>query len=77
MNNEIFYTFQPEYLYGRFDNACEEDLKEISSIIKSNKDIIIEKYNGSISLFNNYGIEKEILKLRHKKEKFKYYLFQI
>lgn len=45
----------------------EEDLKEISSIIKSNKDIIIEKYNENISLFNYYGIEKEILKLRHKK----------
>lgn len=32
MNNEIFYTFQPEYLYGRFDNACEEDLKEIDEL---------------------------------------------
>ena len=45
----------------------DEDLREISSIIEVNKDIVIEKYNENISLFNHYGIEKEILKLRHKK----------
>lgn len=44
-----------------------EDLKEISSNVKDNEDIIIEKYDNSISLFEHYGIEKEILKLRHKK----------
>ena len=45
----------------------DEDLKEIYLNIKSNEDISIEKYNNSISLFEYYGIEKEILKLRHKK----------
>lgn len=45
----------------------DEDLIEISSIIEANKDIVIEKYNKSLSLFSYYGIEKEILKLRHKK----------
>lgn len=32
MNNEIFYTFQPEYLYGRFDKVSEEDLEEIDEL---------------------------------------------
>ena len=45
----------------------DEDLKEISSNVKNNEDITIEKYDNSISLFEYYGIEKEILKLRHKK----------
>ncbi len=45
----------------------DEDLKEISLNLKSNEDIIIEKYHNNISLFEYYGIEKEILKLRHKK----------
>ena len=45
----------------------DEDLIEISSIIEANKDIVIEKYNDNLSLFSYYGIEKEILKLRHKK----------
>ncbi|MGG7142292.1 Rne/Rng family ribonuclease [Clostridium nigeriense] len=44
-----------------------EDLKEISSIVDGNSDISIEKYDNSRSLFDFYGIEKEILKLRHKK----------
>ncbi|MCF0147526.1 MAG: ribonuclease E/G [Clostridium sp.] len=45
----------------------DEDLKEISLNLKSNEDIIIEKYDENISIFEHYGIEKEILKLRHKK----------
>lgn len=45
----------------------EEDLNEIYSLIEGNKDIIVEKFNNIRSLFDFYGIEKEILKLRHKK----------
>lgn len=45
----------------------EEDLNEIYSLIEGNKDIIIEKFDNARSLFDFYGIEKEILKLRHKK----------
>ena len=45
----------------------DEDLKEISLNLKSNEDIIIEKYDENIIIFEHYGIEKEILKLRHKK----------
>jgi ribonuclease G len=45
----------------------EEDLNEVKTLLESNNKIIIEKFNNNRSLFDYYGIEKEILKLRHKK----------
>ncbi|MDZ7543315.1 ribonuclease, partial [Clostridium perfringens] len=45
----------------------EEDLNEVKTLLESNDKIIIEKFNNNRSLFDYYGIEKEILKLRHKK----------
>ncbi|MBQ6819984.1 MAG: ribonuclease E/G [Clostridium sp.] len=45
----------------------DNDINEVIAIVNNNSDIIIEKYNNSLSLFNYYGIEKEILSLRHKK----------
>lgn len=45
----------------------EEDTKAVREALAESKDIIIEEYKGTTSLFDTYGIEKEILKLRHKK----------
>ncbi|WP_300380227.1 ribonuclease E/G [Clostridium sp.] len=44
----------------------EEDLLEVKEKLKST-DIELEMYKGIRGLFDYYGIEKEILKLRHKK----------
>lgn len=45
----------------------EEDFEEINSYIQDQSDITLEKYEGYRNLFDIYGIEKEIIKLRHKK----------
>ncbi|MDU3352363.1 MAG: ribonuclease E/G, partial [Clostridium sp.] len=45
----------------------EEDLNEVKSLLEDNDKVNIEKFNNTRSLFDYYGIEKEILKLRHKK----------
>ncbi|MCR1951837.1 MULTISPECIES: Rne/Rng family ribonuclease [unclassified Clostridium] len=45
----------------------EEDLNEVKSLLEGNAKVSIEKFNNTRSLFDYYGIEKEILKLRHKK----------
>ena len=66
--NKLRYSLSLGKVYGEnIISNDDEDLKEIYLNIKSNEDISIEKYNNSISLFEYYGIEKEILKLRHKK----------
>lgn len=48
-----------------FDN--EEYLNNISEILKDKEHIQLSLYGEKRSLFDFYGIEKEILKLRHKK----------
>lgn len=48
-----------------FDN--EEYLNSISEILKDKDNIQLSLYYEKRSLFDFYGIEKEILKLRHKK----------
>ena len=45
----------------------EEDLNEVKSLIEENSEVIVERFDGNRSLFEHYGIEKEVLKLRHKK----------
>lgn len=45
----------------------EEDLSEVKVLLEGNDKISIEKFENARSLFDFYGIEKEILKLRHKK----------
>ena len=64
LNKVIMENVEPNC---RIITNSDEDLKEVELILKNNKDIKIEKYNGTRSLFDFYGIEKEILKLRHKK----------
>ena len=45
----------------------EVDFKEVNNYLENDSDIILEKYEGYRNLFDIYGIEKEIIKLRHKK----------
>ncbi|MBU5455931.1 ribonuclease E/G [Caproiciproducens sp. MSJ-32] len=45
----------------------EADYIEIKNLVEKYNNIEIEKYDGLRSLFDLYDIEKEILKLRHKK----------
>ncbi|WP_294372121.1 Rne/Rng family ribonuclease [uncultured Clostridium sp.] len=45
----------------------EKDFNEVSKIVGSDSSIIIEKYNGTRNLFDCYGIEKKLIKLRHNK----------
>lgn len=45
----------------------DEFLKNIKALIKSNKELEFKFYEGKRTLFDYSGIEKEILKLRHKK----------
>lgn len=55
------------------DKACKiivnnkEDFEEINDYIQDKADMFLEKYEGYKNLFDAYGIEKEIIKLRHKK----------
>lgn len=43
------------------------DLENISHFIKGEENFKLEKYEGYRSLFDFYGLEKELLKLRHNK----------
>ena len=45
----------------------EDDFKKISHIIDGEENFKLEKYEGYRNLFDFYGIEKELLKLRHNK----------
>lgn len=45
----------------------DEDFNEVKLLLEDNEKINIEKFDNTRSLFDYYGIEKEILKLRHKK----------
>jgi LysM repeat protein len=45
----------------------KEQVEIIQGFIKNKDNISVKHYDGDISLFDSYGIEKEILKLRHKK----------
>ena len=45
----------------------EEDFKDIKDIVARKEEINVTLFNETRSLFDYYGIEKEILKLRHKK----------
>ncbi|MGL5085948.1 MAG: ribonuclease E/G, partial [Clostridium sp.] len=45
----------------------EEDFKDIHEVISKKEDISVSIFNEPRSLFDYYGIEKEILKLRHNK----------
>ncbi|WP_418222829.1 ribonuclease E/G [Clostridium isatidis] len=45
----------------------EDDYIEIKNLVDKYENIKLEKYEGLRSLFDFYNIEKEILKLRHKK----------
>lgn len=45
----------------------EEDLQYISNLIKGEDNYKVELYDGYRNLFDFYGIEKELLKLRHNK----------
>lgn len=47
----------------------EGDFKKISNFIKDEKNFKLEKYEGYRNLFDFYGLEKELLKLRHNKVK--------
>lgn len=45
----------------------EEDLQYISNLVKGEDNYKVELYDGYRNLFDFYGIEKELLKLRHNK----------
>lgn len=45
----------------------DSDFEKIFKFIGDEKEVQIEKYSGYRSLFDCYGIEKELLKLRHNK----------
>lgn len=45
----------------------EEDLSYISNFVKGEENYKVELYDGYRNLFDFYGIEKELLKLRHNK----------
>ncbi|OOM82216.1 ribonuclease G [Clostridium puniceum] len=47
----------------------EMDLEKISNFIKGEENFKLEKYEGYRNLFDFYGLEKELLKLRHNKVK--------
>lgn len=60
-------------LRKNIDKSCkvivdnEDDFEEINNYIQDKSNITLEKYEGYRNLFEIYGIEKEIIKLRHKK----------
>lgn len=45
----------------------EEDFKDISEVVSKKDEVSVSIFNEARSLFDYYGIEKEILKLRHNK----------
>lgn len=72
MNNEIFYSFQPEYLYGRFDTISEVELKELDELAKllqqpdHNFDKLKHIWNTNKKLYkltnNGHEVYKKIFK---------------
>ena len=62
---KFFEEMENEKTKVFFDN--EEYLNSISEILKDKDNIQLSLYYEKRSLFDFYGIEKEILKLRHKK----------
>ncbi len=34
MNNEVYYTFQPQYLYRQYDRVTEDDLRELDGLAR-------------------------------------------
>ena len=62
---KFFEEMENEKTKVFFDN--EEYLNSISEILKDKDNIQLSLYCEKRSLFDFYGIEKEILKLRHKK----------
>ena len=63
MNNELFYTFQPEYLSGRFNDLSEKELAEIDTLAEllqspdQNFDELLNMYETNEKIFKltNYG----------------------
>ena len=47
----------------------EEDFQKISNFIRNENNFKLEEYEGYRNLFDFYGLEKELLKLRHNKVK--------
>lgn len=45
----------------------EDDFNKVAHIIDGEENFKLEKYDGYRNIFNFYGIEKELLKLRHNK----------
>lgn len=45
----------------------ENDFDKVSSFIKDEENLTLEMYSGIRNLFDVYGLEKELLKLRHNK----------
>lgn len=68
-SNSLMIRFFSELDNIKTNIICDdkEDIKIIEEFIKSKENISIKFYDENISLFDYYGIEKEILKLRHKK----------
>lgn len=68
-NNSISKKFFEELDDTKTKIVTDDDelLKNITEWTKNKENIVIEYYNNSRSIFDFYGIEKEILKLRHKR----------
>ena len=68
-SNSLLVRFFSELDNIKTNIICDdkEKVELIEGFIKNKDNISIKYYDGDISLFDYYGIEKEILKLRHKK----------
>lgn len=68
-SNSLLVRFFSELDNIKTTVICDdkEQIEVIETLIKNKDNISIKYYDGDISLFDHYGIEKEILKLRHKK----------
>ena len=68
-SNSLIVRFFSELDNTKTTIICDdkEKIQLIEGFIKNKENISIKYYDGNISLFDQYGIEKEILKLRHKK----------
>ena len=68
-SNSLMVRFFSELDNIKTSIICDdkEQISIIEGFIKNKENISVKYYDGEVSLFDCYGIEKEILKLRHKK----------